>query len=428
MFKGSLLLIIVVAFAVSVSGAQAAAPGGLDGSWGSGGAVFTNFGGTDDTAYGVAVQANGNIVAAGTQEGTTENFALARYQSKNGALDGTCAGKGKTTASFNSTSDETARGVIVRPAGEGGQIDVAGWTDASGVDDDFAVMQFNSSCKLDTQWNKSGMTKSDFGGNDHGRALAERSDGKLLVVGVTDVNDIGDTALALYTKSGKLDTTWQTGGMITYDQSDGGGYDDAVAVLIQPDKEYVTVGTTFGGATTDADCVVSRFNQNGTPDLSFGNGTNGQEFVDFSGSGSDGNDACFAEAFYGGDIIITGNDTSGNTLLARLSGVDGSVVWTQVWNQSNGFEQNNGVQVHNGLIVTAGATDASGNPDDFLIQRFDGDGNPDLAFGFGAGYVTTDLGGDDGARALVIKNSKAIAAGNSDTKGTQDFAVLRYNL
>ncbi len=421
MFKGSLLLIIVVAFAVSVSGAQAAAPGGLDGSWGSGGAVFTNFGGTDDTAYGVAVQANGNIVAAGLQEGTTDDVALARYQSKNGALDGSCAGKGKTTASFNSTSDETARGVIVRPAGEGGQIDVAGWTDASGVDDDFAVMQFNSSCKLDTNWNKSGMTKTDFGGEDHGRALAERSDGKVLVVGVTDINDLGDTALALYQKNGKLDTTWQTGGMVTYDQSDGSGYDDAVAVLIQPDKKYVTVGTTFG-ATPDADCVISRFNQDGTPDLSFGTGSNGQEIVDFGGQ-----DACFAEAFYGGDIIIAGQSDT-DAALARISGVDGSVVWDFTYDITGGQEQINGVQVHNGFIVVAGATDNSGNPDDFLIARFDGDGNQDLTFGFGAGYVTTDLGGDDGARALVIKNSKAIAAGNSDTKGTQDFAVLRYNL
>jgi hypothetical protein len=54
--------------------------------------------------------------------------------------------------------------------------------------------------------------------------------------------------------------------------------------------------------------------------------------------------------------------------------------------------------------------------------------NPDLSFGGGAGFGQTDLGGDEGARALVVKNNKAIAAGKGDTRGTDDFAVLRYTL
>jgi uncharacterized delta-60 repeat protein len=228
--------------------------------------------------------------------------------------------------------------------------------------------------------------------------------------------------MARYLKSGKLDVNWQTGGMVTYDQSDGGGYDDAVAVLIQPDGKIVTVGTTFG-ATPDADCVISRFNPDGSPDTGFGTGSNGQEIVDFGDQ-----DSCFAEAFFGGDIIIAGHNLAGDIVLARISGLDGSVVWQNTYDPTGGAEQINAVQVHNGLIVVAGASDATGNPDDFLIARFDGDGNPDLSFGGGAGYVQTELGGDEGARALVIKNNKAVAAGNSDTKGTDDFAVLRYTL
>jgi uncharacterized delta-60 repeat protein len=403
-----------------VTGAQAAG-GNLDQAWGNGGVVLTSQGNGDDTAYGVAVQSNGDVVAAGLQEGSTDNIALARYKSKNGALDGSCAGKGKVTASFSSTSNETARGVVVRPAGEGGQIVVAGWTDASGVDDDFAVMQFlGSSCKLDKNWNKSGMTRTDFGGVDHGRALAERSDGKLIVVGVTDVNDAGDTAIARYLKNGKLDTGWQTGGIATYDQSDGGGYDDAVAVLIQPDGKIVTVGTTFG-VTPTADCVVSRFNANGSPDLGFGTGTNGQEFVDFGGQ-----DACFAAAFYGSDIVIAGQSGT-DAAVASLSGIDGSVEWTDT-EDFGGGEQINGVAVHNGFIIAAGAEDNSGTPDDFLIARWDAGGTLDPTFGGGAGFVQTDLGGDEGGRAMVVKNNKALVAGNSDTKGTDDFAVLRYTL
>jgi len=93
-----------------------------------------------------------------------------------------------------------------------------------------------------------------------------------------------------------------------------------------------------------------------------------------------------------------------------------------------GGEQINGVQVHNGFIVAAGAEDNSGTPDDFLIARWDGDGNTDTTFGGGAGFVQTDFGGDEGARWLLIKSGKAIAAGNSDTAGTDDFALARYSL
>ncbi len=74
-----------------------------------------------------------DVVAAGSQDGgSTDNIVLAKYLWKNGALDGSFGKKGKVTASFNSNSNETARGVISRPASNGGQINVAGWTDASG--------------------------------------------------------------------------------------------------------------------------------------------------------------------------------------------------------------------------------------------------------------------------------------------------------
>ncbi len=421
MFKGSLSIAAMAALALMVTGAQAA-PGNLDTSWGGAGLVRTNFG-NDEAAYGEAISYDANIVAAGKQDGgSTDNVVLAKYLSKNGALDGSFGKKGKVTASFNSTSNETARGVVTRPAGNGGQIDVAGWTDANGVDDDFAVMQFTKAGVLDKNWNGSGMTKTDFGGNDHGRALALRSDGKLIVVGVTDVSGSSDTALARYLKNGKLDTNWGTGGMIVYDQSDNNTYDDAVAVLIQPDGKIVTVGSTMGAA--DFDCVISRFNADGSPDLGFGTGTNGQEIVDFGGQ-----DACFAEAFYGGDIIIAGQGgpTSDDAVLARISGLDGSVVWSNNYDFGGG-EQINGVQVHNGFIVAAGADDNSGTPDDFLIARWDGDGNTDTTFGGGAGFVQTEFGGDEGARSLLIKSGKAIAAGNSDTAGTDDFALARYSL
>ena len=59
-----------------------AAAGQLDPSFGGDGKVRTHFAeGSDDDAYGVAVQPNGRIVAAGHsfRRGSHDRFALARY-------------------------------------------------------------------------------------------------------------------------------------------------------------------------------------------------------------------------------------------------------------------------------------------------------------------------------------------------------------
>src|SRR5262249_4024029 len=60
--------------------------GSLDTTFGTGGKVTTDFAGADD-AFSVAIQSDGKIVVAGSsQQNTGEDFALARYNS-DGTLD-----------------------------------------------------------------------------------------------------------------------------------------------------------------------------------------------------------------------------------------------------------------------------------------------------------------------------------------------------
>ena len=70
--------------------------GELDPSFGIGGKVITHFGG-DDVAQGVVIQADGKIVVAGySSNGSTSDFALARYN-PDGSLDSSFGGEGKVT-------------------------------------------------------------------------------------------------------------------------------------------------------------------------------------------------------------------------------------------------------------------------------------------------------------------------------------------
>jgi uncharacterized delta-60 repeat protein len=140
--------------------------GSLDGSFGTGGKVFTDFGGTLETARDVAVQPDGKIVAAGPG-------ALARYN-VDGSLDSSFGTGGKVlTGGVNA--------VAVHP---NGTIVAAGA--AAGVGGpDFAVLRYGKDGSLDGSFGTGGIVLTDFGRDDRGHAVAIQPDGTIVVAGVT---------------------------------------------------------------------------------------------------------------------------------------------------------------------------------------------------------------------------------------------------
>ena len=73
--------------------------GSLDTSFSGDGKQTTDFGGVGDGATGVALQADGKIVAVGSSRSGGGDFALARYN-PNGSLDTSFSGDGKQTTDF----------------------------------------------------------------------------------------------------------------------------------------------------------------------------------------------------------------------------------------------------------------------------------------------------------------------------------------
>jgi uncharacterized delta-60 repeat protein len=85
--------------------------GTLDAGFGGDGRVTTTFGNRTAAANAVAIQANGTIVAGGAA-GDGRRFALARYH-LNGSLDTAFGGDGRVTTNFTSAED-VVLGVAVR--------------------------------------------------------------------------------------------------------------------------------------------------------------------------------------------------------------------------------------------------------------------------------------------------------------------------
>ena len=297
----------------------------LDMGFGIGGRVTTDFGGGFEGVWSVALQEDGKIVAAGlTQTGGISQIALARYNS-NGTLDASFGTGGRLTTAFPGASVAIAFSVAVQPDGK---VVVAGWTNIDGGADfalvrytstgtldasfgtggrvvtafpdsqglsvagvfsvavqpdgkivaagdarldgkyDFTLARYNSDGTLDAGFGAGGRVITDFAGSDDGaESVALQADGKIVAAGFTRASTYYDFALARYNDDGSLDSSFGTGGRVTTDI--GGFSDTAYAVAVQPDGKIVAAGSA-NFTSTFSDFALTRYNNDGTLDASFG--------------------------------------------------------------------------------------------------------------------------------------------------------------
>jgi uncharacterized delta-60 repeat protein len=121
--------------------------GSPDPSFGGDGKVFTNLSAANDWVGGVEVQADGKIVVAGRSGGQGGMLAVVRYM-PDGGLDSTFSGDGKAVTNL-SPADDFAFGVAVQA---GGQIVAAGRAGGSGGR--LAVVRFTEDGALDPSFSE----------------------------------------------------------------------------------------------------------------------------------------------------------------------------------------------------------------------------------------------------------------------------------
>ncbi len=181
----------------------------------------------------MAIQSDGKIVVAG---GSGSTFALARYNA-NGSLDTTFDGDGKLTTTFGGTSS-AAYGVAIQ---SDGKIVAAGYSLSATNNQDFALARYNTDGSLDTSFDGDGKLTTDFGSFfDFAFSVAIQSDGKIVAAGNSGAGNTQDFALARYNTNGSLDTSFDVDGKVT--TSFAAGNDIAYSVAIQTDGKIVAAG------------------------------------------------------------------------------------------------------------------------------------------------------------------------------------------
>jgi uncharacterized delta-60 repeat protein len=414
-----------------------AGDGDLDPAFGIGGKVSTDIDGYFDLVKSITIAPNGDILAAGYAYGIAggeSKFALARFTPA-GAIQPSFGEGGKVTTAFNGYR-ELAYGIATD---SGDRIFVAGSTQATSTfnSDDFALACYTSSGALDTSFGSGGKITTDFhGGSDIARCVMVDSIGRIVVAGSASNVDagFGNFAIARYTSTGTLDSSFGSGGKVTTDFF--GSTDYITAAMLDSTGRIVVAGSAYnnGGIYTFA---LARFTSAGVLDPSFG--IDGKVTHDFHGADADARSLTIDNQ---GRIVVAGRTSEGgpnfNFALARYSpsgdldpafGTDGTV-FTDFGEEQH--EEGQAVAIDaSGRIIVAGNTRAGGQLINFAVACYTSEGMLDPSFGIGGTVITDFYGEIDEACAVAIDAAgKIVVAGRAQPSGggpnDHDFAIARY--
>ena len=216
--------------------------------------------GTSVVSYDLALQSDNKIVVAGYAAVCNQSqFMIARYGT-NGALDGSLNGTGYATTQFGGYS--VANAIIIQPLDQ--KIVAAGYSD-----DFIGVVRYTTSGSLDTTFASGGRLSLDIGSSEIATSLRMQSS-KILVGGGGIVNEISQFLMARLTLEGELDTTFgpESQGYVTTLIGDGA---NANCIGEQSNGNLILAGVAVvSGAGHFA---VAQYSSSGILDTTFG--TNG---------------------------------------------------------------------------------------------------------------------------------------------------------
>ena len=409
-----------------------AAPGDLDTSFGVGGQLVTAVGVSDSGANDVALQSDGKLVAVGySRNGSNNDFAVVRYNA-DGTLDTAFGGTGKVVTDFGGTND-SANGVAVQ---SDGKIIVVGTvsTASTGL---FALARFHPDGSLDTSFGVAGTgrvtTTIGFSSTaTKAEGVKIQPDGKILVVGHAHTIDTQDFIVMRYHGDGTLDNGFGTGGVVSTRLESPHVHEDiALDLALNSDGKILVGGHRTGPLSGGYKVTV--YNSDGSPDASFA--ANGALYLFGEPSGMN-QVHCVAWQADGKILIggINGGGAGQNFCLRRYSaagivdttfGTSGVVV-TPIGTAAD-VPYDMEVQSDGKIVVVGSSYNANTGFEDLAVVRYNEDGTLDTTFR-GTGKATTSFpGGTSVATSLVIGSDGRIVLAGAAHDGTKNqFALARY--
>jgi uncharacterized delta-60 repeat protein len=374
-----------------------------------------------DEAFSVAVDNQGNVVAAGSTEntGTFADFTVTKFD-----RDGTLLWQQTLNGTAGNSFDEAFSVAVDND----GNVVAAGftWNTRISIDTlDFTVAKFDRYGTLLWQQNLDG-TGIVFEGV---RSMALDNQGNVVASSFTrNTGTSLDFTVAKFHRDGTL--LWQQN--LNGAAPDSQASDFAFSVAVDNQGNVVAAGVTenTGGNSSRGtpDFTVTKFDRDGT--LLWQRNLNG--------TGAKSLDEALSVAVDNqGNVVAAGftqnAGSSSNTLDFTVAKFDrdGTLLWQQNLNgTANIFDFAFSVAVDNhGNVVAAGFTGNTGpgeNPLDFTVTKFDRDGT--LLWQQNLNGTASRLSIDEALSVVVDNQGNVVAAGFTQNNGTyRDFTVAKFH-
>ncbi len=367
--------------------------GTLDTSFGTDGmAVHDNAAGGEgyDEGHAVTVDSSGKILVTGYSENANgiTDMVIWRYND-NGSPDARFGNVGVVVHDSAAGGSYHDRGYDIAIDSKG-RILVTGISYSNAENYDMVIWRYNPDGTLDTTFGNDGIVINDNAaggnGNDTGNSIHIDSKGRILIAGSSQ-NDYGNRGMVIwrYNPDGTLDTSFNSSGMVVYDNNTVTGTGNNSGYSITTDNlGRILVAGTSSSAYGATDMALWRYNPDGSPDTTFG--TNGVVIhADAAGGGS------VPSASHDGGRAVT-TDSSGKILVAGYS--------------------------------------TGPNDRDMAIWRYNDNGTLDESFGTNGFVIHNNAAGGNGrdsGRGIAIDSSgRILVAGSSAAGGDYDMVIWRY--
>jgi uncharacterized delta-60 repeat protein len=333
--------------------------GRLDESFGDGGRTITPVGSWVGQGGGLAVQADGKFLVAGSMYSSADAkgyIVIARYND-DGTLDSTLGNNGLIRAQLGNYVDNYSD---IKIQADGKIVAVASYESGSspGSGLDFALLRFNPDGSPDISFDGDGRVLTAVTQSaDYPKSLAIQPDGKLLVAGYSQNGDNVDIVVVRYNPNGSIDSSFGNGGKTFTSISNG--RDFAYRIELQPDGKILVSGAASSISPTVFDVALVRYNSDGSLDTTF----------DYDGKVTTNTDPTTGYGYpYGQDVGMFGFDLA--------------------------------VQQDGSILVT-GTRFAN----DAVIIRYKSDGSLDASFGAAASLNETVVYRENSAPVILDNNA-----------------------
>lgn len=411
--------------------------GTLDATFGVNGKVATAVTPNNDKPRDMLVQPDNKIIVGGDVSvvfGDTVYMSLVRYNS-NGTIDNTFGTNGKVTTGF-ANGICAIRGIALQADGK--IIAVGFFTtlvNGVGTNIDFAVVRYNPNGTLDTSFDGDGRVTTNFNsGRNIAYAVAVQADGKIIVVGDSRQLSITtlQTVIARYNTNGSLDTFFNGTGKIITTIEDDNIY-QFFSVTSLPDNKII-IGKRSAAPVQGGSLIGTRFtryNGNGTLDTSFGN----------NGWISEVGQSPVHKVLSNGKLLIVSNiynpTTNSSFKLLRFKsngsidstfGINGTV--TTLFSVI-GVSVDDILEQKDGKLIVSGSFSgfSFSEPYRFGVVRYLENGDLDNTFGSGGkSMLSLTYSGERYIKLGTQKDGKIINCGyHTDPTNKYNFVVARLN-